>query len=740
MLTKFRDSVGPSFTHRSELTRTLWFFALALFFVLVATFIDGASDVRLAAAFQRPWPVIANAIPGLLLAWLLLVLSRRALFSFWVATVAYLALAKVNQIKVANLQTPLLPQDISFLRTIDASSMHLFGAYAGSLLVVALGLVALVAITVLLFILEAPLMARGWKGRATPTFLLICALLAFGPVGHVWRHLYGGSYFTVVPWSPLKTSRKSGLLNELGASYLAYRDAGRIPPPSEKEAGELLKRYAGPIRAGMDTVSEEAAHPDIIIIQSEAFFDPSVLNRIERQEVLTRFHVWQARGASGRLHVPTFGGGTIRTEFEVLTGISLRSLPSVDYPYLQLSYTSLRGLVSNLNQHGYDTYSIHANGGGFWNRESNFQALGFKHRVWRDAFSKKAKYEGLYVSDKSMTDQIIDVLDHGESDAPRFIFAISIENHGPYAAQPGINWADWKALRLPAGLDDKTAYDLRSYLYHLDHVDIELDRLLNHVMASPRPTMVVFYGDHLPSLVPAFEKLGFRDGTNMLQQTVPWLMIGNFGDLGVPNGDIASWMLPGIVLHAAGVNDDVFLTLKRMLPRDLANLTHSPWIKDESLAPKQEKLLSQLTQIDRLRLEGDFVNLAGLVTDGDGASVRVTGSVLGSYITPDFQVGGVGNTFAVNSPLFAKIDVVGSATELTIQARLQGPNQVVLREAGTQLNLDGTASVNLDLRDGRPLTPGWYQLCVLLNGTQVKSYRVQITGAASPRVTTAARE
>jgi len=709
------------------LARGLWLLAAAVLFVVAAAFVDGAQDFTPAGVLGQPWAIVLNALPGILLAWLILVLSRRVLFSCWIAFVVYGVLEAVNRIKIANLRTPLLPQDAKFLQTISAGAIHLFGAYAGSLLLVAMTLVALVICSCLLYFLEAPLF-RGSMKRMLLAALLVCALLALGPVGNGWRRLYGsGSYFSMLAWSPLETDGKSGLFNELVAFSIQYHDAGGVPHASVRKARKLLDDYAGQIHAGLDWDAKDGVHPDIVIVQSEAFFDPSVLNRIDPGQVLPRFHVWQARGATGWLHVPTFGGGTIRTEFEVMTGISLRSMPSVEYPYLRFSYPEIDGLVSVLDRHGYDTRSIHANDAGLWNREAIFRAFGFKHRTWRNNFTVKLRNDGRYVSDQVMTDQILDELQHRDSNAPRFIFAISIENHGPYAVQPGIDRSEWKSIQVPVGLDEKTANDFRSYLYHLNHADIQLDRLLKYVMASPRPTIVLFYGDHLPALSPVFKQLGFRDGIGMQAQPVPWLMVANYGDLHVPGGDLAAWMLPGIVLHAAGVNDDAFLTLKRMLPRDLAYLTHSPWIKtdaDEQISPTRAELLSQVAQVDRLRLSGKFKNIAGAIDDG-GAAVRVTDSMIGHYVTPDYRIGGIATDFPADSPLFAAVSLAGKAPGVHLDARILRQN-AVFREASAQVDVDGAAVVNLDLQKGRALTPGRYQVNVLLDGKVAKSCSLQI--------------
>lgn len=733
MAVKIRGRIGPLPMRRrwNVLLRALWLVSVACLFILIAALMDEGADLALVAALNHPWVVFLNALPGLLVAWAILTITRRALFAFWIVTLLYGAMGAVNRIKIANLQTPLLPQDAGFLWMMDASSFHLFGAYAGSLILMGLGLVVVAAFSSLLFVAEAPLLCKGGKERIAVTAVLLCCLLYLGPLGHGWRRFYDGSHFRVSTWSPLETYQRSGLVNELIAFYMEYRDAGRVPRPSVSEAKEVLNRYAGPVRARLHTGSKNDVRPDIVVKQSEAFFDPSVLNHIEPQQVLPYFHTWQSQGSSGWLHVPTFGGGTIRTEFEVVTGLSLRSFPNVSYPYLQFSYSHFPGLVEVLNKHGYDTRSIHANGPGFWNRQAIFAAFGFRHQTWLAGFDKP-KYDGPYVSDASMTDQIIRELDEPRSGrTPRFIFAISIENHGPYKWQPHINEKERKSIEIPAGLDPEASSDLRSYLYHLQHVDVELNRLIQHVMHSSRPTLLFFYGDHLPSLVPVFKQLGFRNGADMLTQPVPWLAIGNSQRQPIQDGDMAAWMLPSMILHAAGVDDDIFFALKSVIPRDLAIATHSPWVAEEvmDMDSGRLQLLEQLAQIDRLRLMNRLKPLAAATINGhnDSAPVEMMDSRLGSYVTADYRIGGVADSFPAQTPLFARIDLAGESRDVFLRVNLVNQAREVVREGTYRVGVvDGAATINLDLRKGTELVPGRYFLKTKLNGQVVGNSAVQM--------------
>ena len=82
--------------------------------------------------------------------------------------------------------------------------------------------------------------------------------------------------------------------------------------------------------------ANERQTPDIVVVQSESFFDPSVVRGLDGEDFAPNLHRLAKEGSSGGLHVPTYGGGTIRTEFEVLTGLSLRYFPTLQFPYLQM--------------------------------------------------------------------------------------------------------------------------------------------------------------------------------------------------------------------------------------------------------------------------------------------------------------------------------------------------------------------------------------------------------------------
>ena len=126
------------------------------------------------------------------------------------------------------------------------------------------------------------------------------------------------------------------------------------------------------------------------------------------------------------------------------------------------------------------------------------------------------------MADSAMTDEIMDQLK--DSGPPQFLFAISIEAHGPYDVEPA-NTAERDAIHVPAGIEGKEKLELQDYIYHIQHADHELGRLAALLAKRSRPTLLLFYGDHLPALTNVYHTLGFVDGGNMLSEPGTWLLV-----------------------------------------------------------------------------------------------------------------------------------------------------------------------------------------------------------------------
>ena len=139
--------------------------ALTVAFVLLTGLVDGGVGVGPAQAISQPVFLVANALPGLLLAGLLLIVSRRVLLSFGLAFLLQTLVYAVNALKVSNLNTPLMPADFRMLGQLRRGGLTLLGSYLPASPWPYLALLVAVAVIVIAWLIEPPLFARRTRGK-----------------------------------------------------------------------------------------------------------------------------------------------------------------------------------------------------------------------------------------------------------------------------------------------------------------------------------------------------------------------------------------------------------------------------------------------------------------------------------------------------------------------------------------------------------------------------------------------
>lgn len=613
----------PSPGWRVPATRAALVLLLVLAFVLTTGWVDGGMGVVPARMLDQARYPFFNAWPGLLLAGVLLVCTRRALLSFGLAFLLQGLIYAVNTLKVANLGTPLLPDDFRMVGQLRKGGAHLLGGYLPHSPWPYLGLIAGVLLIVAMWRYEPPLFARRTHGKRLVTGTVIAAVLLSMLAGlSAWGKIYNGKVLWLEPWSASSTAVHSGLISSLMMFHLQYGNGKR--KPDKLAARQLIDLSTPSLRQAMAASAPDAVQPDIVVIQSESFFDPTIMRGYESSHFAPNLRRLAAHGISGKLHVPTFGGGTIRTEFEVLTGLSLRYFDNLQFPYLQMSHKAVPSLVRTLKTHGYATMALHGNDPAFWNRSTAFKALGFDQFVSQSSFPPNAAKDGMYMTDSAMTDEIMAQLK--DSGPPQFIFAISIEAHGPYDVQPA-NTAERDAIPVPDGITGKDKQELQTYLYHLQHADAQLGRLAQWLAQRQRPSLILFYGDHLPALSGSYNVTGFTDGRDMLSQAGTWLLVDPKYRGAPTSMDTASWLLPGKLLEQAGIHDDAYFALTKLVGPQLAALTMAPGAPPPPEDGDAQRVDQAMDSINQLRMDGNLNKLLPSLDNNTGGIAHTNGPV-----------------------------------------------------------------------------------------------------------------
>lgn len=466
------------------------------------------------ASWRRtPRAYALHVVAVLFLACAALALTRRPYFAAFVALATISLVGAVSNAKYASLREHFIFTDLSLFSQLFAHprlylpflSGTTIGAIATGVILLAAGFLLDTAAPVLIAILAAA-GAIAWLALG---YLLAARLrLGLDPLEDQRRH----GFFTVFVAYLLNGMRP--------ATFRAFAKAVASGPFAEARAPQ--------------------SRPDVIVIQSESFFDPRSLSNAIGSSLLQHFD--QARHESfehGTLTIPAWGANTMRSEFAMLTGVPSSRLGYARfYPYafVRRNCASLAGW---LRRAGYSTVAIHPYFADFFGRDRVFPLLQFERFLDIRAF-KSAQSSGPYVSDAAVLEQIIKLADESRSQ-PAFIFAMTMENHGPLHLEAVVAG---EAARYHALGEDPVWRDLTAYLRHLENADAMIGRLIAHLHQRRRDTILCFYGDHVPALSHVFERLG-----NVPAQS-NYFIWRNFGERPARKQDKAIEDLGAALLHA----------------------------------------------------------------------------------------------------------------------------------------------------------------------------------------------
>ena len=244
-------------------------------------------------------------------------------------------------------------------------------------------------------------------------------------------------------------------------------------------------------------VNEDTIKPNIVMIMSESFFDPKNIENVTYSEdPISNIRKYIEENTSGTFVSSTFGGGTSNVEFEAFTGNTMEFLPYGIVPYIDLEnyLENCETIQKNLKKQKYKTIAIHSYDKSFYNRQSAYEKLGFDEFYDYNTMDN-IYYYGKYISDSCLVDNIISKLEDG--DEPKFIWALSMQNHTPYSmsnyGEEGLI-IDVQSDRLSKNSEDK----LTAFVNGLYETDRSMKKLIDYLDKSKTPTVVIFYGDHLP--------------------------------------------------------------------------------------------------------------------------------------------------------------------------------------------------------------------------------------------------
>ncbi|HAB61281.1 MAG TPA: arylsulfatase [Lachnospiraceae bacterium] len=442
-------------------------------------------------------------------------LVKRRFFVSTIVSIIWLGFAITNAVLLSFRVTPFTAVDLSLMD----EAIPMIHVYLTKWQIVLIIIAAIVVITliVLLFIF-----APKYKQRVARIRNAVCIVLLFG---------------SILLLTSLGISTNA-LAKNFGNLADAYKDYGfvycftnslvntGIDKPKSYSEEKMVELAEDTLTTPPEIKEDKKKTPNIIMIQLESLYDVTLMKDYTYSEdPLPNYHALQKEFSHGFLNVPSVGAGTANTEFEVLTGMDLDFFGPGEYPYKTiLKEKTSESMAYNLKELNYSTHAIHNNDGTFYGRNQVFSNLGF------DTFTSLEYMHNVelnpmgWAKDHVLIEEILKALKSTKEQD--FVYTISVQGHGKYpGSEDDFSVPDSATLSssnpseeeqrqytltegyTPAvdaitvdGIAEEDRCAFEYYVNQIHEMDAFIGDLINEFKNLNEDVVLVFYGDHLPSL------------------------------------------------------------------------------------------------------------------------------------------------------------------------------------------------------------------------------------------------
>lgn len=483
-------------------------------------------------------------------------LFRRRAFVVTVVTILWLAIGITNGVILMQRMTPFTVKDLSNIT--DGATIITNYFTVSELVMIAAGIIVSLTAMILLWV-KGPRKKEkvNLKRNLLAVFLVIAFTFAgtaglikagvlntfFGNLAYAYAD-YGVPYCFVNTWLNTGISKPKGYDEKMVKAIFdkdQYNEDGTM---------KLVQ------------TDEDQDHPNILFLQLESFVDPSLFNNIKLSaDAIPTFRKLKEEYSSGDLTVPACGAGTANTEFEVMTGLSVKFFGPGEYPFKSiLNEQTGESIAFDLKSMGYDTHAIHNHRALFYNRNEVFANIGYDTFTSLEYMSDVEKTPKNWAKDKILTSQIMDTLESTEEHD--YIYTISVQGHGKYPTEQVIKNP---AIEVTEAPDEATKWQYEYYVNQIYEMDQFIKNLTETLSEYDEDVILVMYGDHIPALDVTEDSYNKKD----LYQT-EYIIWSNF-DMEKEDKDLATYQLAAEVLDRIDIHTGTTIKYHQTKDHDSAD-------------------------------------------------------------------------------------------------------------------------------------------------------------------------
>ena len=288
---------------------------------------------------------------------------------------------------------------------------------------------------------------------------------------------------------------------------------------------------------------------DIVLILQESTMNPRRFKGVDSQS-LPNLEMFDSPYATqqGALRVHTYGGGTWRSEFAVLTGLSTDDFGILAGSVFYSAVFHVQdSLWSRLKKAGYKIIIVTPFTEGSYNSGKAYRHMGADEIIhvaelgW-PCSTRKNVWD---IPTNNLLEMVRTVMER-EHNGPIAVYALTMNEHGPYP-----NKKDHSLKAIDAKVDNGQLASLAEYVDRLEKASLATVEFDRWVRERNRPTVMVRFGDHQPAIR---WKNGYHTGMERPEYITDYTLVDNQvtgKEEALPLTDIV--FLPSLILERVGV-------------------------------------------------------------------------------------------------------------------------------------------------------------------------------------------
>lgn len=289
--------------------------------------------------------------------------------------------------------------------------------------------------------------------------------------------------------------------------------------------------------------------PNVIVIMSESYADFRVFDELNIDDKYYEgFDKAREAGHAGTTITPTYASWTVRSEFELLFGLPVRGINTPNMPQRELASREQPALAQYYKNWGYSTAYVHPFQSSFYSRSRIYGRFGFDKMIFHNDqtgesdFTVPVEHFGTYVDDSTVYNQLIDLVK--TTDDPIYIHTTTMQNHQPY--------------------DQGDGDEITNYLTWIQHTNENLTLFLDELEKIDEPTLLLFVGDHFPSLrgeTSVYNQLGLNGSNCSALYQQHYFIWSNYdADYStVPENEVSFFYMPYVLMNIIDAPRDAFI-------------------------------------------------------------------------------------------------------------------------------------------------------------------------------------